>query len=85
MVLSSILSAALHASRNVAPVPVRAGEAALRRAKHHVTTIMFWAAIILPVCYLALLVGGVGSREEFRLFFQLLGLHMLALLGGRFY
>lgn len=85
MVLGSVLSAALHASRDVVPASVRVGEVALRRVTQHVTLIMFWAAILLPVWYLSLLVGGVGSGEEFRQFFELLGLHVLALLGGRYH
>lgn len=45
--------------------------------------LLFWAAVVLPVLYLAMLVDGIGTTGELRSFLQLLVLHVVALLGGR--
>lgn len=85
MVLSSSLSAVVHDPRDVLPAPVRAVEYVLPWVKQQVAMLLFWAAILLPVGYLALLVDGIGTIGELRLFFELFGLHVLALLGGRYH
>lgn len=48
-----------------------------------VSTVSFWTAIGLPALYLPLLVQGLESVAGLGLFLGLLGLHVLALLGGR--
>ncbi|ARS91233.1 hypothetical protein [Natrarchaeobaculum aegyptiacum] len=45
----------------------------------------FWAAIVLPVCYLPLLAVGLGSRLESTAFLLLLGCNLLALYVGHSY
>ena len=48
-----------------------------------VSTLSFWAAILLPVLYLPLLAAGIDSVSGLAVFLGLFGLHLLALLGGR--
>lgn len=48
-----------------------------------VSTLSFWAAIVLPVLYLPLLAAGIDSTTGLALFLGLFGLHVLALVGGR--
>lgn len=45
----------------------------------------FWAAIVLPVCYVPLLAFGLGSRLESTAFLFLLGCNLLALYVGHSY
>lgn len=45
----------------------------------------FWAAIVLPVCYVPLLAFGLGSRLESSAFVLLLGCNLLALYVGHSY
>ena len=85
MVLSSIPSSVVSDPREVIPVPHRAVQFVLPRVKEQVARLLFWAAIVLPVCYLALLVDGIGSTQELRSFLELFALHVLALLGGSFH
>lgn len=85
MVLSSIPSSIVHDPREVLPVPVRAVEYVLPWVKNKVAMLLFWAAIVLPVSYLSLLVDGIGTTGELRTFLELFGLHVLALLGGSFH
>lgn len=85
MVLSSSLSAVVHDPRDALPAPLRAVEYVLPWVKQQVAMLLFWAAIALPVCYLAMLVNGIGTTRELRLFFELFGLHVLALVGGRYH
>ena len=65
--------------------PIRAASQLAGRVTDLLATVLFWSAIVLPVCYLALLADGVATAGEFRLFVELFGLHVLALLGGRYH
>lgn len=47
--------------------------------------LLFWSAVILPVVYLSLLFARFDTTRELPLFFGLLGLHIVALIGGRSY
>lgn len=47
------------------------------------SALSFWTAIALPALYLPLLFHGIGSVDQLALFLGLLGLHVLALTGGR--
>lgn len=85
MVLSSIPSSVVHDPRDVLPVPVQTIEYVLPWVKSQVARLFFWAAIVLPVCYLALLVDGIGTTLELRSFLELFGLHVVALVGGRYH
>ena len=48
-----------------------------------VSTLSFWAAIVLPVLYLPLLAAGIDSASGLAVFLGLFALHVLALVGGR--
>lgn len=50
-----------------------------------VVMLLFWSAIFLPLGYLALLVTRVHSSENLVLFLVLVGLHIVALIGGHPY
>lgn len=45
----------------------------------------FWSAIALPVLYLPLFVSGIETPAGLLVVFGLVGLHCLALVGGRDY
>ena len=49
------------------------------------SALSFWVAIALPAVYLPLLFAGIERAEGLLLFLALLGLHVLALVGGRAY
>ena len=83
--LSSIPSLVVHDPRDALPVPVQAVEYVFPWVKSQVAMLLFWAAIVLPVCYLALLVDGIGTTNELRSFLELFGLHVVALAGGRYH
>lgn len=85
MVLSSIPSSVVHDPRELLSTPVRAVEFVLPWIKNQVARLLFWAAIALPVCYLALLADGIQTTQELRSFLKLFGLHVLALLGGSYH
>jgi hypothetical protein len=85
MVLSSIASSIVHEPSEVIPAPPQAVEHVLPWVKGQVARLLFWAAIALPVCYLYLLLDGIASTGELRLFLELFGLHVLALLGGSYH
>lgn len=61
----------------------QAGQGLLKRLVNPVAAISFWVAITLPVVYLSLLISGIDSRSGLALFIGLVGLHVLALIGGR--
>lgn len=50
-----------------------------------VAALAFWIAIALPALYLPLLVAGIESTDGLVTFLGLLGLHVIALVGGRPY
>ena len=54
-----------------------------RRVSVPLSALSFWVAIALPAIYLPLLVAGIDGGEDLLLFLALLGLHVLALVGGR--
>ena len=81
----SPLPSIVHDPRDLLPAPVRASEYLLPWAKDQVARLSFWAAIVLPVCYLAMLVDGIGSAGELRSFLELFALHVVALLGGSYH
>ena len=85
MVLSSALFSVAHDSIGALSAPARAVEYVLPWLRDQAATFLFWAAIALPVWYLWLLVGGIETAAELRLFFELFGLHLVALLGGRYH
>lgn len=45
----------------------------------------FWGAIVLPVCYLSLLVLGIDDATGLAVFLGLFGLHVLTLIAGKSY
>lgn len=47
------------------------------------SVLSFWSAIALPMVYLPLLATGVHTVDGLFLFLGLLGLHVLALIGGQ--
>lgn len=49
------------------------------------SALSFWLAILLPVLYLPLLVSGIDSLQGLALFVGIVGLHVLALIGGHPY
>ncbi len=51
------------------------------RIRRYVVTIAFWSAVGLPLVYVPILLGGVGVVPPL----VLIGLHLLALVGGRGY
>jgi len=55
------------------------------RAAASLSALAFWVAVVLPVFYLSLLVAGIETTGGLALFLGLLGLHLLALVGGRGY
>ena len=63
----------MHLPRHVEnpPLPVRA--------------LSFWAAVLLPVCYLPLVVGGFTDVAEVGLFVALVAAHAVALSLGHEY
>lgn len=54
----------------------------VRRIRAQVVALLFWSAIILPVLYLFLLIMQVDSGEMLVIFLALVGLHLIALIGG---
>lgn len=63
--------------------PVRAVRSLRRYVGMPLSALSFWIAIALPVFYLPLLAAGIDSVDGLLLFLGLLGLHVLALVGGR--
>lgn len=66
-------------------IPGRVGRSIIDRIEVPVAAIAYWAAIGLPVGYLALLATGIDSGTELGLFLGLFGVHVAALIGGRNY
>lgn len=66
-------------------IPAGTADRLLPRAKKLVAMCLFWTAIGLPAVYLAMLVDGIGTAGELRTFLALFGLHVVALLGGRYH
>lgn len=56
-----------------------------RWVREPLTVLSFWSAITLPVLYIPLFVSGLNSTTELEFLLGLLGLHVLALIGGRTY
>lgn len=83
MVPGSRRSSLVHDARDALPAPRTAAELALPLFRDQVAMLLFWLAIALPVCYLAMLSDGIGTTRELRSFLALFGLHVAALLGGR--
>lgn len=83
MVLGSGPSTIVHDARDALATPERTAGQVLSRFKEQVAMLLFWAAVVLPAIYLAMLVDGIGTTGELRSFLQLLALHVVALLGGR--
>ena len=67
----------------ITPPVGRSGPVLPSRLAEPLSTVSFWAAIALPACYLSLLASGIETTDGLALFLGLLGLHVLALLGGR--
>lgn len=63
----------------------RSGESLLHRLEAPLAAVAYWIAVGLPIAYLGLLVTGIESSAELGLFVGLLGLHGIALIGGRNY
>lgn len=53
------------------------------RIRRRLVWLSFWSAVFLPVFYVPLLLVGTGTTRE--LLLVLIGVHVLALLGGRTY
>lgn len=49
------------------------------------TTLGFWVAVVLPVCYLPLLVTNLETTSRSMAILALFGIHVLALVVGRDY
>jgi uncharacterized MAPEG superfamily protein len=49
------------------------------------SALSFWLAILLPVLYLPLLISGIESFRGLAVFVGIVGLHVLALIGGHPY
>lgn len=54
-----------------------------RWIRRPLSALAFWSAITLPVLYLPLLATGPDTTGDLITFLALLGLHVLALIGGR--
>lgn len=54
-----------------------------RRIKAQAVMLLYWSAILLPVIYLSLLITRIHSVEKLVLFLALVGLHLIALIGGK--
>jgi uncharacterized RDD family membrane protein YckC len=50
-----------------------------------VSALSFWGAIVLPVCYLSLLLVGIEDTTGLLVFLGLFGLHVLTLIAGQSY
>lgn len=55
----------------------------VRRIRAQVVMLLYWSAILLPVIYLPLLFTRIQSGEKLVLFLSLVGLHLVALIGGQ--
>lgn len=74
---------AMHGTRAFTPtLPRWALDESLRGA---LAALAFWIAIALPALYLPLLIAGIESTDGLLAFLGLLGLHVVALVGGRRY
>ena len=60
-----------------------APERSLRWLRARSATFLYWLAIFLPLVYLPLLVSGIETPHGLRTFLVLLGVHLIALVGGR--
>lgn len=56
-----------------------------RRVGSYLPMVFYWSAILLPLLYLPLLVTRIETTQELSLFLMLVGLHIVALVGGRSY
>lgn len=57
----------------------------VRWIREQVVMLLYWSAILLPVIYLPLLFTRIQSGEKLVLFLALVGLHLVALIGGQFH
>lgn len=67
------------------PEPRSAMGQVVRWIESQVTMLLFWSAILLPVLYLSLAVTQINSSEKLVLFLSLVGLQLIALIGGHPY
>lgn len=58
-------------------------ERAVGAARGVLSNLAFWSAIVLPALYLPLLIDGIETVDRLGIFVGLVGLHVLALIGGR--
>lgn len=58
---------------------------ATRQIAAPLAMLSFWAAIAIPAIYLPLFVLGIDTTGELLVFLALFGLHLLALIGGRYH
>lgn len=56
-----------------------------RRVRTAASALSFWAAVLLPLLYLPVLSVAIGRQGGVDFVLGLLGLHVLALIGGRSY
>lgn len=56
-----------------------------RRVGSYLPKVFYWSAILLPLIYLPLLVSRIETTQELVVFLVLVGLHIVALIGGRSY
>lgn len=57
----------------------------VRWIESQVVMLLFWSAILLPMIYLSLLITQIHSNEKLVVFLALVGLHLVALIGGHAY
>ena len=55
----------------------------LRLLTAPLSALAFWSAIALPALYVPLMIAGIESTRGLLVFLGLIGLHLLALFGGR--
>lgn len=63
----------------------RSGRSLVDRLEGPMVAAAYWLAVGLPLVYLVLLVTGIDNHTELGLFLGLLGVHGIALIGGRNY
>lgn len=67
------------------PALPRRIDSPLRLLTAPLSALSFWSAIALPALYVPLMVAGIDTTRGLLLFLGLIGLHLLALFGGRSY
>lgn len=56
-----------------------------RSLRSSLAAVSFWAAIVLPLLYVPVVLAGIETTDGVLVFLGLVGLHLAALVGGRTY